>query len=84
MGKHVQSKRFSRAVERNPEFGEHFSLLKMRFKTWLPKVEVKVLPENPWKEEFQHFRINKSHMAPVLEEDLYESVINAEKKQINE
>ncbi len=84
MGKHVQSKRFSHAVERNSEFGEHFAMLKMRIKTWLPKVEVKVHPENPWKEEFQHFKTNKTHIPPVLEEDLYESVVNAEAKQVNE
>lgn len=61
---------FQKAVEMNPEFGEHFGLFKMRYPVWLKSVDIKIDPKNPWEDQFQHFKKNKRHRREPESETL--------------
>ncbi|ODM93111.1 Pentatricopeptide repeat-containing protein 1, mitochondrial, partial [Orchesella cincta] len=64
MGKPVESKRLEDALERNPDFPEHFAKFKMRYPVWLKTVDIKIDPENPWKHEFEKFKTHGRHTIP--------------------
>ncbi|CAL8110234.1 unnamed protein product [Orchesella dallaii] len=67
MGKPVEPKKLNEALERNAELPEHFALFKMRYPVWLKSVDIKVVPENPWKNEFEKFRQYGRHSTPAEE-----------------
>lgn len=77
MGKVVEPKKLAEELARNPEFPEHFRLLKMRYGKWIHEVDVKIDPANPWKEDFEHFKAHKKHKTVPEDDNKYESLLHA-------